>query len=867
MSKRRTATTAAPAPVATATSKMPLPSGATRWSHIYLDTDGVPREAADPVPVDAHDRHTGHVLHACPHRGRIDDGTGNRAVVPCGMQQWVGDGETAPYCPDHGKKLIADGETERGPALPWSAMWRAIAPTARPFWFLAAQAAAGIVEHGWQVNPAWPAIGVPLLAAAGYAGARRVADRSDRDDTAKRRLARSGAYVGTAAGVWLTAAAAVDPSSVAGWVTWLSLPVAWAVAAAPWWRHLARRRQEARDAADREPIVVDEPAEPAEPEKTPEQIQAEAVAEQWATYSGIANTELLAGTVTSTPFGWQAVIKATKVGALIGATGDGKASTIKKVAACYDVPTKAVTWIDEYDDSPNRALLLVQPTNPLSDGRMWAHGDTVRTVQDRLDAVDQTVTVADDGGIVAEIGRFVDGSPMVETLYRPEWGPVPSITVGSTGGGKSMRLHRRLIQERWTTIPDQAAPGGRRGLYLSVLHDPKVELTPDYAGLMVIGTNRDHAHIIVDGLIREMERRYVLISSVKYTDRRGRNREGGVIWDPREHGPIISQHWDEFHTHANDKEFIAKFDLLLRKQRAVAMAAHLYTHRATYGDIGDGGVREISSSGRVTLLRTKDGYNASALAGARPVGDPRTLPEYPGMGFVVDDQDKGLVAAREDWLPNDKQAERMGCDSRYDWTHDDNNNPIGFPGLISPEMEEAFGPEFMALMAARNQDERDAVKYEPDEEIKSAILSPTSVAASGSSALSGMGDISTTDPKDALQAVLADGPLTGDQILNNSAWEGRGAATLMATASHGMEEGWLRRSNGVYELTGSVWPDEFGESHRDVLAALKEGYSSPKDIAERIGKSVPRVNQLLPELMAKGLVTKPDNKRGVYAAV
>lgn len=664
----------APTRMPTARDRRPLPEGAVAWSRVYVDRNGLPVETPFSAPVDVNGRRTEHIRVACWKPIAVDGKPGQ-----CARDSWIMPGDPVQHCPDHGT-LLSAREAPKEPRLPWSAMWQAVEAPARPVWVLAAEAAIGIGMHAADVSPVWALAGSGLVTAGAYAGTRWYLTRralrlghlhpgqkgGRRVDTINRR-ARVMLYAGTLATGWLTAATSLDLSTALGRLVWASLPVAWALSAAPWWRYLEADRN--RPAPVEVELVDDAPADDAD------MVAAAEAAETWAEHVAFKGTRLDPTTWQRTVAGWQAVIT-SKRGALVSLTDtDRLKSTIAKIAAGYGVKRAAITWIPEHEDDPNQALLLIQPHNPLSDGEIWGGPKTI-----------------DMEAGIAENGRLIDGTPMTKRLYVYGWGAPSGIAIGTTGGGKSMHARRDLVIERWASYPDPTT-GGRKGAFISILHDPKrLESYAEFRrAVHAYGVTPEDAHRIVDALLRECYRRYDTMGARPWTDRKGRERDGGPAWDPRIHGPIISAYFDEFHIMAKDKEFVAKLEELARMQRACGMRVELMTHMATIGDTGSQALRDLLAGGRATLFRTTSGLNSALATGGTLTGDPRGLPKDPGMCFVSDGETPTMVG-RESWIPSDDAQHEH---TLYDWLFDEHNQPIGYPAVIPPETLEAFGAEFM----------------------------------------------------------------------------------------------------------------------------------------------------------------------------
>jgi hypothetical protein len=632
-----------------------LPSGAQRWSRTYFDGDDPKQKtAAMDVPVDQF----AHVV-GKPYK-----------CAKCEPVLWFpASMKGIPVCTPHNRRM-EPVPVKAAPLLPWRELWTAVERPLRPVWALPASAALGVIVDAGHVPALVPLAGVPVALAAGPRVCRSLARRwlgESSPEAAVAKAARELSYTAAAGFGWLALTAALDlpaHSWLANAAVWGGLVAAWLAPAATWWR----RERQRRNAPKPEPVAM------VAPERTPDELDAAAAAKTWRDDVAVEGTKLLTESWQRIPCGWQAVVVATKRGALNALGGDFNTATVRRIAAAYDAPFASVTWIEAFEDSPNKALLLVQPTNPLSEGQVWGGPATIDVNGGRL-----------------ESGRLINGEVMWDTWYRYGWGAPSEIVLGSTGGGKSARARKKMIAERWTS---HVVDGVRRGLFITLLHDPKrLESYAEFRdAIHGYGMTRDDAHILIDALLREMLRRYDYLSSLEWTDTKGRRRRGGVAWDPRVHGPVISHYWDEFHELAGDGEFVKKLEKLARYQRACAMRGTLLSHMGTLSDTGSQALRDMLAGGRATLFRTTSALNAGLVSGGQLSADPRTLPRSPGMCYVVDGETAPIMG-RESYVPGEEQPGNV-----YDWLFDDRNQPIGFPAEIPPETAEAFGPEFMAWL-------------------------------------------------------------------------------------------------------------------------------------------------------------------------
>jgi hypothetical protein len=632
-------------------------------SRTYYDTAGTERRAACEVPVDQYGAVTA-VQYRCRQHGEAG---------------WFpSQAKTAPACERCGRRMVAM-EIKRAPLLPWRDLWAAVDRPLRPVWVLVAVGGAAVAVDAADL----PALVFAAVAPVAGLVAQRIVVRELAAEPAKGRfdfdvladegrlraaVARAGRGFGyvTAGGLAALAAAAalgVDLGTWPGRAAAAAVFCAWLAPAAWWWR--ADRRT---PAAAPPPAPVAAPAGPSD---------ADVAVNIWRVDVAVDGTELDRGSWKRIPCGWQATIVASKKGALNALGGESARSTVKRIAAAYDVPFSAITWIEAVDGTPNRAMLLVQPSNPLSAGQVWGGPATV-----------------DMRRGVAEAGRLIDGTTMYDALYRYGWGAPSEIVLGTTGGGKSMRARKKMIIERYASHVGR--DGVRRGAFITILHDPKrMESYAEFRdAIHAYGTTRDDAHIIVDALLRECLRRYDFLAGLEWTDGKGRNRRGGLAWNPLVHGPVISHYWDEFHDLTGDAEFVKKLEKLARLQRACALRATVLSHMGTLGDTGSQALRDMMAGGRATLFRTTSALNAGLVTGGQLTADPRTLPREPGMCYVADGETASIMG-RESYIPGGEEPGNV-----YDWLFDDDNQPIGFPADIPPETAEAFGSEFMEWAAA-----------------------------------------------------------------------------------------------------------------------------------------------------------------------
>lgn len=765
-----------------AAARQPLPAGAARWATVYVDADGVPRQSRTPVPVDSMDRRTTHVQFECPHTERADDGTTNLARVRCGHFVWLEPDAAAPYCPHHGTQLETAGSTavSKSP-LPWKAMGRAVEPTARPAWLLAGAAAVGISEQALQVSALYPAAATPALVVGAYLAIRGVQaiQYRRRDQPVRgrrlvkvRRRARAAAYLGATAGSWLTLVAATDPHTLVGATIWAMLPIAWAVGSATWWQYLARMR--------------DRPAPPAEVETTapvdepPQEALDDAEAWRRDVAGGtpvLKHTAVDLDTWATDPGGRRMVVRATRG----GITDEMLKQALPQIAGAFNVKRSAVGWVEEYEGSPRSLLLLVQPASPLND-----------------DVPPRPIDEVPLDNAVVHMGMRIDGSDLTTRLFTLGWGAPGRFVVGTKGSGKTELIRRLTAAMLRARI--RRADGSLTRLVAPFLHDPK--RGADYGAVTraVCGFSieSDTLHMIVDALIREMNRRYDGLAHTVWLDDKGRLREGEKPFDPTTMGPVISLIVDEFHEVAKDQQLLEKLEPMSRKMRAAGIEVTIASHMSTIGDTGSQVFRDMLAGGEAWLLRTTSGLNAALATGGQLIGDPRALPRVPGMVLQASGEGPTMQA----------RVASSGSEGLYDELYDDANQPRFAPVDWPEATLEAFGSDFVEWMtASQNRPLGSGVPPVP-----LALRRKPGPVKSGPA-----GDARRAE--DILRLILFEvaGPVTRSEVATHRMWSSNGysdGATLTAAVRQAEDAGWLRRpKQGVYELT---------EAAREELAVAAE---------------------------------------------
>lgn len=763
-----TTPTPLPAPVLPGAGRQPLPAGATKWALAWLDERGIPQRTDYLVPVDASERRTPHIRHTC--RGHIEVG-GKK--LPCDQVAWLNAGQSR-FCPDHGAELTPDAH-QRDPLVPWGKVWRAVEPAARPLWALCTTVSITAGMYAGHV-PAWvPAAVTPLLAAGGYAAVNgflvRRAIRNGRMEKRERggrrratyaRRARTAAYTAAGAGAWATAATATSPHGPGVAVWWSSLLLL--TGAAPWWRYLAELRGRPAPAVELPPDLAGPSAEALQD------------AANWATTvapAGMQGTIVDLATWVVDAGGRRMVIR--NVARKTALTEEKFRQALSAIMSAFDLPRSAIGWVEGYEGSPNAALLLIQPNSPLNNAVPW-----------------KPIDILDVNNAVAPIGTRIDGSDLTTRLWTPGWGAPSRLIIGTKGSGKTEYLRLLLLIMLKAHI--QSAAGPIR-LYAPFLHDPKRGKDFGAFRRLVCGfsTRPETLHMIVDAIIREMDRRYDSLADTTWVDAHGREREGEQPFDPATMGPIIGLYIDEFHEPAKDPELVKKLEPAARKQRAAAIEFVLATHMATIGDTGSQGLRDMIGGGEATLFRTTLGLNASLATGGQLIGDPRALPRVPGMNLHASGEE-ATMQARMAYLPSE---------DLYNELYDLDNRTLIQPIVWPQATLDAFGTEFVEWMIACQ--ERPVGSPAP------AIPQAAFVAATIREELKAI---------DALLRILgsAIGPLRRADIIAHPLWGTRAVKTL-STALRGAQDASpslirkLPDSNGAYQLTPDgkaavAWADD-----------------------------------------------------------
>lgn len=260
--------------------------------------------------------------------------------------------------------------------------------------------------------------------------------------------------------------------------------------------------------------------------------------------------------------------------------------------------------------------VLVLPDNPLAKRVDWT-GPTLDTSKG-----------------VSVLGWYADMLPVRYRHYRPDSGPVHDLISGSTDSGKSRTVEQLLAEERHS------------GLIISQVIDPQGGASlPDWQNHV-----NKYARTILEArelLTTARDRMYArnaLMASLKWTDERGRRRQGigqFTPGDPRHGLKMLSITIDEAQKVLADAVCCALVEEMIAMTRKCGIKFRLVTQVPLLGSLGNSMViRDAVAAGNVLVLRTANRLSGQvAFNGALPV-DPCSLPkEFPdgsttsGLGF------------------------------------------------------------------------------------------------------------------------------------------------------------------------------------------------------------------------------------------
>jgi hypothetical protein len=646
-----------------------VPAGAVKMQSWYIAADGRRVRVDTPVPVDADDVRTAHLVHACP---KLVDTEGGQ-VRRCAQQEWLLPGASR-FCPTHGVALRAPRTGQRRRMLAREYL-RLHGSSTTPWTVLVAAATTGAYVQTADVSTlatltaTVAAAGVTYWVTRRYLTARDIRakriERGQRDGRKIRRIvrtARTAAVATGLAGGWVSLAAAADPGTWAGRAVWGVLFGGWAVGAYPWWVRAERRRQ----AVLATPPATPQPAaQPAAPVVDPVQVRAETV---WRTLIGKPGGPLAGTALTdfrqlpgcdAGPAGrirlpnWTATVRALQPGSIN--MREQRPSLIGRIAAAYGCTYGDVSFAaDESDLSV--AYLRVQPDNLLAEVRSY-RGPAVANDWRRG---------------VSVVGRFEDGVDM-----RYQWwtrtGAVHTLLSGCTGSGKS-EMVALLI----------SASLHSNGLVLDWLGDPQ--------GGQSYGVLKD----VVDYFARDKtEIVFMLLAATKEMYRRNDTlaATNQKTWQPSKDLPLLVITLDEAQRYLDDPIVLELVEALVGMGRKCGIKVRLITQVPyAYALGGSIYIKEQLMAGQAFTFRAATQTAGRAAAeGDSPI-DPTMLPDKWGKATCAPGETTaGLVYVqglhgRDVYGRGDFTGHDMNV-----WLRDEQDALTITPGVFGPDAQQVSG--------------------------------------------------------------------------------------------------------------------------------------------------------------------------------
>lgn len=575
-----------------------LPTGAAKMQPWYINGKGMRIKTSQPVPVDADDHRTKHVLHGCP-KGA------------CVEQEWLLAEDGKRFCRLHAGQLVS--KTLAGDKRVAAERRKALAREARvlhgasalPWLALLVLFILGIavkVAHvaAWQPLAALlPVDVVVYLIARRWIRVKAIKlGRVERGQTKGRQVERihtAAARVGThfaAALLWLAlVAVAPAPPTLVGIALWLGGVAGWALSAYPWWSYVDSRRSRGTPA----PVA---PVAPQVPVVTP--AEAEAV-RTWRVRmakpgGGLPGTDLVdyqplpacsaGGPDRERRANWCAVVRATEDGSINMRAN--RPDLVGRIAAAYGVSYGDVSFAADENDV-SMAYVRVQPDNPLAEVRMFAG-----------------VTVDDWVRGWSQVGWHDDGAP-IRYVWWTESGAVHDLISGCTGSGKSEVVAQLLIISLHSG-----------GLAMDWLGDPQSGQSYGALKRMVdyFAVGISEIQLMLLAALTEMLRRNDVLSE-----------RDVKTWKPTVDMPLLTITLDEVQSFIEDPAILEMIEKLVGMGRKVGIKLRLLTQVPAVGNLGGSTyIKEQLKAGQsITFRAATDVAGRLAVDGDSPI-DPTLLP-------------------------------------------------------------------------------------------------------------------------------------------------------------------------------------------------------------------------------------------------
>lgn len=560
--------------------------------------------------------------------------------------------------------------------VPWAAIRHRFRHTVHPWYVMGATAMVGAIADAGDA-PLWAALAaVPLSAAVAWKlSPRWLGAHLDDEETGRKatRLARRRRYttaVTALAASWITAADAVglDPNTPGGKILLSALAVLGPVSAAPYWTH--------HRANPTEPEPASDPAETVELDEYQHlvlrrwDLRLSGKAETEAYELAVAHAAALKEKPPAPPKqkayklpgtwleswqrvdgGWSA-IACCQPGAI---EPDAWVGAKAKIAGAYSAATNMVTVVVDPTNN-NKALIMVQRSNPLAKGRLWDGAGI-----DPATGLAATLTAA-------------DGRRLTHQFWRTGWGAVMELIAGATGGGKSEYLNLLLALERKSDRVVSWVCDPQLGQSLGDIRD----------GIDWFAPTAEELVIMLRCAKRVMLARSVLLTRMRVLDDKGRERRIKFL-PPTPDRPLISISIDEAHLPINDPdhgaEILSLLALLAKSGRKANIKLRVLLQSPLLSELKSSVLRSQLRSGLVTIFRLTDRLDsATAWPGKMPLSPTELPAEWPdgttAAGVCIQTGQPPMML-RSDY-----------ADDIYDLMHDGDTL-----GLETPVLEVA-GPDY-----------------------------------------------------------------------------------------------------------------------------------------------------------------------------